>query len=41
MSDNIVFAKDRVQDITLNQLKHKVNDACEKYEKTTTKNEPF
>ena len=37
---NIVLARDRVQDKTLSQLKHKVNDTYGKDEKTTTKFEP-
>ena len=37
---NDVSAKDRVQDINLNQLKLKVNDAYKKDEKITTKVEP-
>ena len=32
-----VSAKDRVQDISLNQLKHKVNDIYKKDEKLTSK----
>ena len=36
---NNVTAKDRVQDINLNQLQIKVNDAYGKDEKITTKNE--
>ena len=37
---NDVSAKDRVQDINLNQLKLKVNDTCKKDEKVTTKFKP-
>ena len=37
---NLVFAKDRVQNITLNQLKLKINDTYGRDEKTTTKFEP-
>ena len=33
---NNISAKDRVQDIDLNQLKLKVNDTCKKGEKRTT-----
>ena len=32
------IAKDRRQDINRNQLKLKVNDNCEKFEKSTKKN---
>ena len=34
---NNVFAKNRVQDFNIEQLKHKVNDSFEKDEKMTTK----
>ena len=37
---NLVFAKDRVQNITLNQLKLKINDTYGRDEKKTTKFEP-
>ena len=37
--DSIASSKDRVQDVNVNQLKLKVNDAYENYEKMTTKNE--
>ena len=36
-----VFAKDRVQDINLNQLELKVNDSYKKDEKISTNFEPF
>ena len=36
---NNVSAKDRVQDINLNQLKFKVNDTYKKDEKITTNSE--
>ena len=37
---NIVLARNRVQDLTLSHLKHKVNDTYGKDEKTTTKFQP-
>ena len=38
---NIVSAKDRAQDINLNQIKFKVNDTYGNYEKIKTNFKPF
>ena len=39
--DKIVFSKDRVQDVNINQRKLKVNNAYQKYGKITTTFKPF
>ena len=38
--DNMVFKKDKVRDININQIKLEVQDDCKKMKKRTTNSEP-